>query len=278
VRRFLLFLASLILLALLLFGWGYLNARADPVVRRATVVFPGWPQGAPPVRAILLSDMHVGGVTMDTGRLVRIVAQVKALKPDLVLIAGDFASGHDPAKVGHLVESLAPLSALRPRLGVVATLGNHDEWTNPALIRHALERAGVTVIDNEAVQRGPLVIGGAGDAYTRHQDMPKLAAAMRGLAGARLVVTHSPDIAPLLPKEVALLLAGHTHCGQIVLPLYGPVAQVAAPRYRCGVIHESGRTIVVTAGLGTSTVPMRFGAPPDLWVLTLGATAQPVAN
>lgn len=277
-RRFLLLLASLPVVALLFFGWGYLNARADPVVRRAIVALPGWPQGAPPLRAILLSDMHVGGATMDTGRLARIVAQVEALKPDLVLIAGDFASGHDSAKVGHLAESLALLSALRPRLGVIATLGNHDHWTDPALIRHALERAGVTVLENQAVQRGPLAIGGAGDAYTRHQDMAKLAAAMRELAGARLMVTHSPDIAPLLPKEVILLLAGHTHCGQIVLPFYGPVAQVAEPQYRCGIVHDRGHTIVVTAGLGTSTVPMRFGAPPDLWVLTLGPAAQPVAH
>lgn len=77
---------------------------------------------------------------------------------------------------------------------------------------------------------------------------------------------------------MTLLLAGHTHCGQIVLPLYGPVAQVAAPRYRCGIVHERGNMIVVTAGLGTSTVPLRFGAPPDLWVLTLGPMGQPVAN
>ncbi len=55
-----------------------------------------------------------------------------------------------------------------------------------------------------------------------------------------------------------------------MLPVYGPVAQVAAPQYRCGIVHERGHAIVVTAGLGTSTVPMRLGAPPDLWVLTLG--------
>ncbi len=272
-RRFLLLIAGLVALALLLFGWGYLNARADPVVRRADVALTGWPQGAPPVRAVLLSDIHVGGATMDVGRLTRIVAQVNALKPDVVLIAGDFASGHDSAKVGHIVESLAPLSGLRPRLGVIATLGNHDHWTDPALIRHALQKAGATVLENQAVQRGPLVIGGAGDAYTRHQDIPALSAAMAKLAGARLIVTHSPDLARMLPANVTLLLAGHTHCGQIVLPLYGPVTEVAASRYRCGIVQERGNDIVVTGGLGTSVVPLRFGAPPDLWLLSLGPAA-----
>jgi len=273
------FLSILVALALLgaLSGWGYWNARGDPVVRSAAVALPGWPRSAPPVRAILLSDVHVGHVTMDHGRLSRIVAQINALRPDLVLIAGDFASDKESARPDRLAASLAPLSGLHARLGVVATLGNHDHWADAALVRHALERVGVTVLENEAIRRGPLVIGGAGDAYTRHQDIAKLASAMDGLTGGRLILTHSPDIAPLLPSGVPLF-AGHTHCGQIVLPLYGPLVEVAAPRYRCGLVREGDRTIIVTGGLGTSTVPMRFGAPPDLWVLTLGPTAPPVAN
>lgn len=269
-RRFLILLASLTALALLLFGWGYLNARADPVVRRAVLALPGWPDGAPPLRAVLLSDVHVGGAAMDAARLARIVAQVNALKPDLVLIAGDFVSGHDSARAAAMAGSLSPLSGLKPRLGVIATFGNHDEWTDPRLIRQALEATGATVLDNQAVRRGPLAIGGAGDAYTRHQDIPALVAAMKDLTGAHIVLTHSPDLAPLLPRDMPLLLAGHTHCGQIVLPVYGPVTHVAAARYRCGIVHEKGRTVVVTGGLGTSTVPLRFGAPPDLWLLTLG--------
>ena len=269
-RRFLILLASLTALALILFGWGYLNARADPVVRRVTLALPGWPEGAPPVRAVLLSDVHVGGAAMDANRLSRIVTQVNALQPDLVLIAGDFVSGHDSTRAAAMAGSLLPLSGLKPRFGVIATFGNHDEWTDPKLIRKALEGTGATVLDNQAVQRGPLAIGGAGDAYTRHQNVPALAAAMKGLAGARIVLTHSPDLAPSLPLDMSLLLAGHTHCGQAVLPLYGPVVEVSSPRYRCGIIRENGRTIVVTGGLGTSVLPLRFGAPPDLWLLTLG--------
>ena len=274
VRRVLILLASLIVLALLLSGWGFLNARADPVVRRATLALPNWPAGAAPVRVVLFSDVHIASATMNEARLARIVGQVNALKPDLVLIAGDFASGHDSARAAEMARGLSPLAGLRTRLGVIATFGNHDEWTSPAVIRRALETAGVTVLDNQAVQRGPLAIGGAGDAYTGHQDLPALGDAMRGLTGARIVLTHSPDLAPQLPADMSLLLAGHTHCGQIVLPLYGPITHVAAPRYRCGVIHEKGRTIIVTGGLGTSTVPLRFGAPPDLWLLTLGPPAQ----
>jgi predicted MPP superfamily phosphohydrolase len=95
---------------------------------------------------------------------------------------------------------------------------------------------------------------------------------MRKIAGARLILTHSPDIAPTLPDEIPLLLAGHTHCGQVVLPLLGPVAEVSrfGARYRCGIRREGNRVVVVTAGLGTSGGPFRLGAPPDLWLLTLG--------
>jgi predicted MPP superfamily phosphohydrolase len=95
---------------------------------------------------------------------------------------------------------------------------------------------------------------------------------MRRLTGARLILTHSPDIAPNLPPQVSLLLAGHTHCGQVVLPLLGPISEVSryGARYRCGIRREGGRIVVVTAGLGTSGGPFRLGAPPDLWLLTLG--------
>ena len=274
VRRFLLLLSATVVLVLLLLAWGYRNARADPIVRRAKLALPGWPAGAPLVRAVLISDVHVGSVTMDPARLTRIVAQVNALRPDIVLIAGDFASDHDRTGTAELAGQLRPLARLTPRLGVVATLGNHDHWAGPGVVSAALQAIGVTVLENAMVQRGPLTIGGAGDAFTRHQDMPRLSEALRGRAGARVVLTHSPDLAPALGPDMTLLLAGHTHCGQIVLPLYGPLTEVAAPRYRCGIIRESGRTIVVTGGLGTSVVPLRFGAPPDLWLLTLGPAAR----
>src|SRR3954462_6463540 len=88
-------LGTIILLAAGLALWGHINARADPIVRRANVALPDWPAGAQPVTVALFSDVHIGNSTMDADRLTRIVAQVNALKPDLVLIAGDFASVHD---------------------------------------------------------------------------------------------------------------------------------------------------------------------------------------
>ena len=271
-RRLLVLAGTLALIVAALFGWGHHNARADPMVHQASVILPNWPKDAAPVRVLLLSDIHYGNSVMDAARLSRIVAQANALSPDLILIAGDFVAGHDPTAAEASAAALvAPLAKLRAPLGVIATLGNHDQSTRPALIRKALERAGITVLENEATERGPLAVGGVGDVFTLHNDLPKTLAALRALPGARLVVTHSPDLSPQLPSDVTLLLAGHTHCGQIVVPMLGPLAQVSMPQYLCGVVREHDWTTIVTGGIGTSILPLRFDAPPDMWIVTIGA-------
>ena len=255
----------MILLALALLG-GFAGARADPVARLLAVVLPGWPAGAAPVRVLVWSDLHLGNRATDRGRLMRLVAQANALKPDLVVLAGDYIAGHERADA-----AVAPgLLALRGlKAPAVAVMGNHEYWTDPHRVRRVLTDAGVTVLANQAVRRGPLVVGGMDDMVNRRDDAAATVAAMRRLGAARLVVSHSPDIAGKLAADVPLLVAGHTHCGQIVLPFWGPPVDVAARRYRCGVVREGGRLVVVTAGTGTSVAPLRFGAPPDWWLLTL---------
>lgn len=260
--------------ALLVIGYAFAQARRDPVVRRATISLPGWRMADAPMRVVLLSDIHIGGPAMDTGRLARIVTQINALRPDLVVIAGDFISGEDPdAGARAALRLRAPLSGLRARHGAVAVLGNHDHWTAPATVRAQLAGAGVTVLANEVVTRGPLSVGGVDDPFTGRARTRDTLALMRRPA---LVLAHSPDIAPETPPGT-LLLAGHTHCGQIVLPVIGmalvtltsPDRPLFNPAYRCGLIRREGRTVIVTAGLGAS-LPLRLGAPPDLWLLTLG--------
>ena len=86
------------------------------------------------------------------------------------------------------------------------------------------------------------------------------------------MISHSPDLARTLPADMPLLVAGHTHCGQIAPWPIGPIftASNHGLRYACGIVRERGRALVVTAGLGTSGLPLRLGAPPDMWLLTLG--------
>lgn len=268
-------LAGLLLLLLALAGYSFVEARRDPVVREAAVPMADWPAGAPPLRLVLLSDLHAGNLAVTPARLGRVVAQVNALQPDLILIAGDFLPGHDPVDTARATVVLAPLTGLRARLGVVAVPGNHDHWTGLGAVRNALASAGIPLLANQAAVRGPLAIAAVDDDYSKHARTAPTLAAARRLPGARLVLTHSPDIAPQLPEDFPLLLAGHTHCGQAVIPFYGSLDPVSRyqDRYRCGVIREGARRVIVTAGIGGS-VPLRFNAPPDLWLLTLGPGAR----
>lgn len=269
--RLALILSSLVGIGLI--ASGYWQATRDPIVRSTYVSLPGWPVGQPPIRAVLMSDLHVAGPDMPPERLARIVGQVNALSPDIVMIAGDLVSDKPFATRHYAVEAaVAPFRGLRARLGAIAVLGNHDHARDTAAFRRAIPATGVALLTNQAVRRGPLTIGGIDDEITRNADVAKTMRAMDALSGPRLVLSHSPDIVPLLPERIPLVLAGHTHCGQIRLPLIGRISTASrhGERYACGRIEEAGRTIMVTAGLGTSVVPLRYGVPPDLWIVTLG--------
>jgi uncharacterized protein len=281
-RRFLIRLFIVGLLAGLgLVGIGYRNAASDPVIRRASVAVADWPQGAPPIKVLLISDIHVAEPDMPPARLARIVSQLNALKPDLVLIAGDLIS--EKRLATHIyapAEVVAPLAKLKATHGVIAVLGNHDHWVDAAVFTSALEAVGVTVLANAAVLRGGLVVGGVDDEYSRHADVPATYRAMDTLKGPRVIVTHDPDIVPDLPASVAAVFAGHTHCGQAILPWSGqPAVNVSryGMRFQCGDITDEGQRVFVSAGLGTSGIWLRYGAPPDAWLVTLGpANAAPV--
>ena len=253
----------------------YRTATADPVVRRTEVALPGLDR---PVRAVLISDIHVGGPDMPPERLARIVGQINALRPDVVLIAGDLITEKRLAtRLYSMAEAIAPLGGLRPRIGTIAVLGNHDHWADPEGARHALRRAGITLLENDAVGAGPLAIGGLDDAFTGRDDVGRTVAALRRLPGVPILLSHSPDPFPRVPADVRLMAAGHTHCGQVRLPIVGALSTMSdyGQRYACGRIDEAGRTLVVTAGLGTSGIWFRLGAVPDLWLIDLRPAPAP---
>jgi predicted MPP superfamily phosphohydrolase len=143
-------------------------------------------------------------------------------------------------------------------------------------VRDALERAGVRVIEDRALElrfRGsPLWVVGVSDAHGR---VPRVARAFAGVPSdvPVLVVTHSPDVFPRLPEQAALTLAGHTHGGQVAIP--GLRARVIpsrfGARYARGLITERGRLLFVHPGIGTSRWPVRLGARPEVTLLELRA-------
>lgn len=263
----------LLLLPLLLLAW---SAGIEPrwVARRDIgVAVPGWDR--PPLRVAVAADWHVShslrrGV-MTPARAEAIVAAINAAAPDLVLLPGDFIAGHGeatPAGVPIEDEIAAVLGRLRAPLGVWAVLGNHDHWHDAGKVRAALERRGIRVLDNAArpADAGLWVVG-IGDHSTGHSQ-PARAQALVPAGAHRLVLMHDPATLLQGPLAGDLVVAAHTHGGQVRLPWVGAlVVPGAAPRaWAHGWQDHAGTSFYVTSGLGTSILPLRFNARPE-WVL-----------
>ncbi|MDB5720656.1 MAG: metallophosphoesterase [Alphaproteobacteria bacterium] len=265
-------IAILLLIAIAFLGYMFVEARRMPAMRIATLPLAGLAEGQRPIRIALLGDSHLSGPDSSSERLDRIVADVNAQHPDLVVLAGDYIG--DRKLIGPVysrAQSVAPFAKLRAPLGIVAVLGNHDYWDDAKAVTAALRGIGATVLAKQAVVRGPLSIGGIDDTLTGHAAPQRTLAAVRRLHGAPLLVSHSPDVFPDLLPGAPLLLAAHTHCGQIVLPLYGAISVPSryGSRYLCGYYREYGNAMIVSGGLGTSVLPLRLLARPDWWLITL---------
>jgi predicted MPP superfamily phosphohydrolase len=265
--------AAVIAVLLAVVAYGYSEALRDPVIRSIRLATPDWPRNVPPIRMVLVSDTHVQDPDMPPSRLARIVSQINKLEPDIIVLAGDYnASSYLPTRTYSLAEAVQPLASLKAKTAKIAVLGNHDR-EDPAESRAALESVGLTVLENEAIQIGPVAIGAI------HWAFKKAINQLREREGMKILVGHSPDPYARLPDDISLMLAGHTHCGQIVLPLIGALVTGSkyGRLYMCGVIERPANRLIVSAGLGTSRVPLRLGAPPDIWLISL-EPAQPTAT
>lgn len=247
------------------------DTMRDPVVERLTIESDALPRDAAPVTIAFITDLHVAGPDMSPQRLERIVAQVNALKPDLIAIGGDLVSEKRTATHIYTAEEIAaPLGQLQAPLGVVFVPGNHDHWFDwPGLSAELAKYPQITVLRNEARRFGPLAVAGLDDDYSGLADIEATATAMRRLSGAQIWLSHSPDTFPSIPVSADLVLAGHTHCGQIAYPWGGAPATMSqyGNRYACGVVEEHGKVLLTSAGLGTSLLPVRLFTQPEVWVV-----------
>jgi predicted MPP superfamily phosphohydrolase len=266
--------ASLVASGLL--GWAVIVEPGRLVVRETRVVTARWPAGRPPLRIAVLTDLHVGSFRNGLHRLDEVVARTNAQGPELIVLLGDFVHGPWSRPIVSMEVIGARLAGLRAPLGVMAVLGNHDWWYDGEQVRAVLEKAGIRVLENDAVpvSNGPrrLWIAGVGDLWTRPVDIPKALADVP-VEDPVILLTHNPDIFPAVPERVVLTLAGHTHGGQVALPLFGrPVVPSRfGKRYAYGVVVEDGRALFVSSGIGTSIIPVRFRVPPEISMVTLSA-------
>ncbi len=264
--------------ALSAFAWGFWLEPQRLVVVQNELALPGWPAKLSGFRVALLSDLHVGSPFWDLDALSRLVERTNAEKPDLILLAGDYQINDVPG--GNWVDSEAiakGLGALEAPLGVFAVLGNHDWWNDGERTRRAFVANGITVLE-ESAQRlerdgQSFYLVGLADQLTRPSS-PRAALAHVPRGAATLLLVHEPDVFESFPRlniSPTLTLAGHTHGGQVWLPLLGRrvVPSDFGERYAYGHVVEAGRHLFVTSGVGTSVLPVRFLVPPEIAILTL---------
>ena len=245
------------------------------VVREIPLAIPRWPAALGPLRIAAISDMHTGAPHISLDKLREMVARTNAAHPDLVVLLGDYViHGVVGGRFVPPEPTVAVLRELRAPLGVFAVLGNHDWWYDGVRVGRAFTDAGISVLDDEAVAvatpGGPLWIAGLGDSWTRPASVDHALAGVPPGAPV-IVLTHNPDVFVNVPDRVLLTLAGHTHGGQVNLPLFGRLIVPSAygQRFAIGHVREGGRDLFVTPGIGTSIVPVRFRVPPEVSLLTV---------
>jgi predicted MPP superfamily phosphohydrolase len=245
------------------------------VVRHQTIQIENWPKELSDLKIAVISDIHAGGWFVDDEKLRLIVECTNQLQPELIVILGDYMSGE--GWMSHRVEPevfAGVLKDFRAPLGVYSVLGNHDWWWDGRRVRRGLEANGIKVLDDEVVEvkgRGRSVwLAGLADLWTRPQHIERTIAKIPE-GEAIIALTHNPDIFPRLPQRVQLLFAGHTHGGQVRFPFIGTVIQPSkfGQRYVRGHVFENNHHLFVTTGIGVSILPVRFGVPPEIVLLTV---------
>jgi hypothetical protein len=230
-----------------------------------------------PVRIAVLTDLHVGAPFNGLAKLRDVVERTNAARPDLVCILGDLVvQGVAGGRFVTPEASAGELAHLRPVVGTFAVLGNHDGWLDHDRVARALETSGAHMVEDTAVRvdtaAGPMWIAGVSDLWTGRHDVAAALAPITDDGAPVLLLTHNPDIFPMVPSRVTLTLAGHTHGGQVQLPLIGRpiVPSQFGQRFAAGQIVEGGRRMFVATGIGTSILPVRFGVPPTVSILVVG--------
>ncbi|NKJ41118.1 metallophosphoesterase [Novosphingobium sp. SG720] len=260
--------------ALAVLAWGLWVPTWDPQVRETTITFDDPALRGRSLNVALVSDIHVGNHGMTAARLDRVVDQIMARRPDAILLAGDFVNGEYPGDPAMRVDLLAaPLSRLHAPLGVFAVLGNHDRITDPAAVQAALTRAGVTVLVDQLAALGPITLIGVDDALPKRARLPILMTQAHATGRPLVVMEHAPSLLRLLAPDVPVILAGHTHCGQVRLPGWtggrNPITGTTYynPRFRCGLVRWRNRIVLVSGGVGSGSFPLRIGTRPDFWMI-----------
>ncbi|HEX8775864.1 MAG TPA: metallophosphoesterase [Pyrinomonadaceae bacterium] len=247
----------------------YELSETDIFIRDLPASFDGF-------RIVQVSDVHHSRI-VSLGEVRRVVELAQSAKPDMVALTGDYTTMYR-----RYIEPCAEaLGALRAPEGVWAVLGNHDYYTDAQLTTRALERAHISVLGNAntLLRRGPdaLQLSGVDDWSWGKTDWPR---AFHGLDRKRpsVLLSHQPRVLDLAETHgVSLILSGHTHGGQVSLPLIGSPARFISSemKYERGLYEKNGTQLYVSRGTGVIGLPVRFGSRPEIALLRLRRATSP---
>lgn len=249
--------------------YGFVEASGFEITR-PTLALPRLPTAFDGLRVAFLTDMHHGPYT-ELSFLTSAVRSALALRPDLVLLGGDYCL-RDTKYIRPVFEVL---SALHAPLGVFGVVGNHDYAHGIDETRREMRRAGIRELTNDGVwlnRRGVRVrLAGVDDLWWGKPDVG-VALGETTTSDACILLSHNPDFAePLRDPRVGMVLSGHTHGGQVLVPgMVNPfIPSKYGDKYAHGVIEAPATRVYVSRGLGATGLPVRYNCPPELTLLTL---------
>lgn len=245
------------------------------IINEQTLAVNHWNKEQNGFKIVAISDIHGGAHYMDETRIKYLVEQANAQNPDLIVLLGDFVSelsGRGSALTMPVSVMADSVQGLKAKYGVFAVIGNHDWWHDEKEVKRELERVGYKVLENESAsfeKNGQNIsIVGIEDFWKRRRvDISNVISKISPKENI-IAITHNPDSFDQLPDGISLLLAGHTHGGQVVIPFYGPPIVVAKREYTKGFIGKNNKSLFVTTGVSAM---IRFGIPPEIAVLTINS-------